>query len=146
MTEDLREMRNALLIGLIVALLSLGCAAWARCEVIAFHMPLNEDGSNPCRYCVEMTPVEDMLVKEGYFIKRTDSTSAARMYGVRSFPTYVNVMYGADGQGYIVGRVVGKCTPGQLRRLCVMPVAATVGAGARNALRAVTGQSLILEW
>src|SRR5689334_10505128 len=146
MTEDRREMRNALVMGLLVALLTLGCAAWAQAEVIAIHMPLSEDGTNPCRDCILMEPVENQLVSEGYLIRSSNSPEYARLYGVHRFPTYVSIAYAADGRAYETGRIVSKCTPGQLRRLCVMPAAATVGAASRNALRAVTGQSLLLEW
>jgi hypothetical protein len=146
MKDDLRELRNALLIGLVVIAITLGLSSWAKCEVIAFHAPLNADGTNPCRDCIAMEPVEKAAQREGYDIRQTNDAELLRQWRITWYPTYVNVGHTVTGRPFVAGYIKGPCSPGQLRRLCVMPVAASVGAAARSAVRSIVSPIPLLEW
>lgn len=132
---DAKEIIVAAIMGLVLSLV--GLAGIACAEVIAFHAPLKPDGSSPCAPCIEMQPVEREVIREGYDIRQTNDGELAAKWSVPAYPCYVNVWRTPDGKPLVAGYIVGKCTAGQLRRLCVMPVAASVGSASRNAIRAL---------
>lgn len=147
-TEDstMQEIKNAVclaLIGLVIGTLLqllLCCPAKADC-VLAF-------GATWCGPCQQMKPIESQLRKEGYDIRCVDVDEHKAMkaaYHVGMIPCFIYVAETPAGN-FECGRIVGKCSAGQLRRLCTMPVAATVGAAARNTVRVLLLPFPLLEW
>lgn len=134
---DAKEILVAAILALLLSLVpcALRCSAD---QLLAFH-------TAGCRPCAEMATVENLIRSEGLPLQVVTAPEVAKLYRVTRFPQYVYVCEAPAGR-VVVGRIVGKCTAGQLRRLCVMPVAATVGAAARNAVRSLSGSPSVWEW
>lgn len=125
-----------------LTLIALLCTQGRADTVVAF-------GAEWCGPCKEMRPIEADLVREGYDIRYVDfdiDKARVKAYRVGPIPCFVAVKEVSPGVWRETGRIVGKCTAGQLRRLCVMPRAATVGAASRSAVRALFTPVPVLEW
>jgi hypothetical protein len=148
MTDEVREMRNAVIVVLVLLaamLLSLVFVPCAKAEVVAYHLPWR-DGRPTCPPCEAMKPIERQVIRDGYPIRCCEDVKEAARLGATRFPTFLNVVYEADGTPIVLGRIVGVCSAGQLRRLSVVTATATVGAATRNALRAIVSPTPLLEW
>jgi thiol-disulfide isomerase/thioredoxin len=141
MPDDLREIRNAVILWLLIAVV------WAACAnadaTIVF-------GATWCGPCQAMKPIEDQLRTEGQIIQCVDidkNPELARAYRVGRIPCFVRVIETPQGN-YEVGRITGICTAGQLRRLAAAPCVVTVGAAARSVVRGILGAPapIFPEW
>ena len=93
--------------------------------------------------------IEQQLIAERYDIRPVDidkEKALAKSYKVGPIPCFVAVKEVSPGVWRETGRIVGKCTAGQLRRLCVIPKATTIGAASRSAVRALFTPCPVLEW
>lgn len=137
MTDEAKNIAWGLVMAVLISV-ALACIFSTCCRadcVVAF-------GATWCGPCQEMKPIEEALRKEGMDIRYVDidiNKPLAKAYGVRGVPCFVRVIE-RDGKTYEAGRIVGKCSAAQLRRLCVLPLATTIGSAARGAVREV------LEW
>ncbi len=119
------------------------CCREGRCDfVAALHLPPTQ-----CQPCARMLPVEAGLRTEGYRIVTIDVSKSPEWAGApgRGYPRYVYVIERGGRNYYTDNVIAGSCSAGQLRRLCVVPTAATVGAWSRNVVRAAFGCP-VLEW
>lgn len=106
-------------------------------------------GATWCGPCHEMTAIENQVRGEGHDIRYVDVDKDPKLkadYHVGKIPCFIYVAETNCGN-FECGRIVGKCSAGQLRRLCVMPLVTTVGAATRSAVGAVLNPVLpLLEW
>ncbi len=110
--------------------------------VVALHLPPTQ-----CAPCARMLPIEAALRAEGYAIPTIDVSKYPEWANApgRGYPRYVYVIQRGGRNYYTDAKIIGECSAGQLRRLCVVPTAATVGAWSRNVVRAVFGNP-VWEW
>lgn len=103
-------------------------------------------GATWCGPCQQMKSIEQQLIAEHYDIRCVDidkDKALAKSYRVGPIPCFVAVKEVSPGVWKETGRITGKCTAGQLRRLAVAPRVTTIGAAARGAVRDVCQ---VLEW
>ena len=126
----------------LTLILCLACLPAHADFVAALHLPPTQ-----CQPCARMLPVEAGLRAERYDIRTIDVTKYPEWANApgRGYPRYVYIIERGGRNYYTEAKIIGACTAGQLRRLCVLPAAATVGAWSRNVVRAAFGIPL-LEW
>lgn len=139
MNDQFREILTAAILALLISL-PFAAIAQADC-VVAF-------GADWCGPCREMRPIEAQLQREGYDIRHVDADKdpeRVKAYGVGALPCFVALR--ETPRGWVeTGRIVGKCSAGQLRRLFVIPRATEAGAAVRSSVRALFSPMPVLEW
>ncbi len=136
MADDLREIRNAVILWLVIA------AGWAACAKADCVVEITREQG--CSNCEVMKPIVAKVTADGCDIRPVDyDKNKAYSHGlIRSariqLPTFVYVQ--ETPAGFIpVAKISGVVTEGQLRRFCGNPWVVAVGAAARSAMRAIVG-------
>ncbi len=145
--EEKAEIKNAILLAATIAVwacfFGLVLCPPARADwVAALHLPPTQ-----CAPCARMLPVEAALRAERYDIRTIDVAAHPAWASApgRGYPRYVYIVERGGRNYYTEAKIIGECSAGQLRRLCVVPTAATVGAWTRNVWRAAFGNP-VWEW
>lgn len=105
---------------------------WASCTVCQADYVV-EFTATWCGPCQKVKPIVEQLRREGYDIRPVDIDERPDLkaaYGVKVVPTFVYVRETLNGS-YQMGRIPGRCTAAQLRRLWVVPQLTTVGSTLR---------------